>query len=102
MRISGCSSDVCSSDLSNRHYTCTYPPRRIEHGTITLKGSCVSKKGRKVAIAGSGTYTPTSFELTADVATEFAGLNISGRRSEERRVGTGCGRTWRSRWAQDD
>jgi len=76
---------------SNRHYACTYPTRRIQDGTITLKGTCVSKKGQKVAIAGSGTYTPTSFNLTADVATEFLGLDIAGRASTEaHRIGDTC------------
>jgi hypothetical protein len=75
----------------NRHYTCTYPTRTIQDGQITLKGTCVSKKGQKVAIAGSGTYTPTSFQLMADVAVEFAGLNIAGRASTEaRRIGDVC------------
>ncbi len=76
---------------SNRHYTCTYPTRRIQDGMITLKGTCVSKKGQKVAIAGSGTYTPNSFKLSADVATEFFGLDIAGRASTEaHRIGDTC------------
>ena len=76
---------------SNRHYTCTYPTREIRDGKITLKGSCVSKKGRKVAISGSGSYTPTSFNLTADVATEFLGLDVAGRASTEaHRIGDVC------------
>lgn len=76
---------------SNRHYTCTYPTRRIQDGTITLKGACVSKKGQKVAIAGTGTYSPTSFQLNADIATEFLGLDIAGRASTEaRRIGDTC------------
>src|SRR3546814_18511520 len=37
----------------------------------------------------------------ADVRLTYAGLpEISADRSEERRVGKGCVRTWRSRWAQ--
>jgi hypothetical protein len=76
---------------SNRHYTCTYPVNVIEHGRITLKGTCVSKKGRKVAIQGSGAYTPTAFNLTADVAVEFLGLDIAGRASTDaRRIGDTC------------
>jgi hypothetical protein len=76
---------------SNRHYTCTYPTRVIAGGQIRLKGSCVSKKGRKVAVQGSGVYTPTSFNLTADIATEFLGLEVAGRASTEaRRIGDAC------------
>jgi hypothetical protein len=76
---------------SNRHYTCTYPTNVISGGKITLKGTCVSKKGRKVAVEGSGAYTPTSFNLTAEIATEFLGLDIVGKASTEaRRIADSC------------
>ncbi|MCR5875938.1 DUF3617 domain-containing protein [Phenylobacterium sp. J426] len=76
---------------SNRHYTCTYPHKVIAGGRISLKGTCVSKKGRKVAVQGSGAYTPTSFNLTASIATEFLGLDIAGKASTEaRRIGDVC------------
>lgn len=76
---------------SNRHYKCTYPHKVIAGGKISLKGTCVSKKGRKVAVEGDGAYTPTSFNLTATIATEFLGLDISGRASTEaRRIGDVC------------
>ena len=76
---------------SNRHYTCTYPTRVIASGVIRLKGVCVSKSGQKVAVRGTGTYTPTSFTLTADIATVFLGLDILGRASTEaHRIGDVC------------
>ena len=76
---------------SNRHYTCTYPIRVITGGVIRLKGVCVSKSGQKVAVRGAGTYTPTSFTLTADIATVFLGLDILGRASTEaHRIGDVC------------
>ena len=76
---------------SNRHYACTYPTKVFAGGKITLKGTCVSKKGRKVAVQGSGAYTPTSFNLTAEIATEFLGLDIAGKASTEaRRLGDTC------------
>lgn len=76
---------------SNRHYACTYPTKVFSGGKITLKGTCVSKKGRKVAVQGSGAYTPTSFNLTAEIATEFLGLDIAGKASTEaRRLGDTC------------
>jgi hypothetical protein len=76
---------------SNRHYACTYPTRIIAHGRIILKGTCVSKKGRQVSISGKGSYTFTSFHLEADIATEFAGLPITGRASTDaHRVADAC------------
>ena len=76
---------------SNRHYKCTYPVRSFEGGKILLKGTCVSKKGREVEVSGQGAFTPTSFNLTANIATTFAGLPISGRASTEaRRIGDVC------------
>jgi len=76
---------------SNRHYACTYPTKVITGGAIKLKGACVSKKGAKVAVQGSGSYTPTSFTLTAEIATEFLGLDITGRASTDaHRIGDVC------------
>lgn len=76
---------------SNRHYKCTYPHKIIAGGKISLKGTCVSKKGRKVEVEGSGAYNPTSFNLTASIATEFLGLDIAGKASTEaRRIGDVC------------
>ncbi|MBU1378732.1 MAG: DUF3617 domain-containing protein [Alphaproteobacteria bacterium] len=76
---------------SNRHYTCTYPTKVFSNGKITLKGVCVSKKGRKIAVQGTGTYTPTRFDLTAEIAAEFLGLDIVGKASTEaRRIGDTC------------
>jgi len=79
------------SGPSNRHYACTYPTRVFRDGRIRLKGTCVSKKGRKVAVEGEGSYTPTSFTLTAEIATEFLGLDVAGKASTEaRRIGDTC------------
>lgn len=83
--------DKFMSGPSNRHYKCTYPTKVIEGGKIVLKGTCVSKKGRKVAVQGQGAYTQTSFNLTAEIATEFLGLDIAGKASTEaRRIGDTC------------
>jgi hypothetical protein len=79
------------SGPSNRHYTCTYPTKSFTNGQIRLKGTCVSKKGRKVAVQGAGSYTPTSFNLTAEIATEFLGLDVAGKASTEaRRIADTC------------
>lgn len=76
---------------SNRHYTCTYPTRSFAGGKIVLKGTCVSKKGRQVAVSGEGDFTPTTFKLIANIATTFAGIPVSGRASTEaRRLSETC------------
>ena len=83
--------DKFVSGPSNRHYACTYPTKVFAGGKITLKGTCVSKKGHKVAVQGAGSYTPTSFDLTAEIATEFLGLDIAGKASTEaRRISDTC------------
>lgn len=76
---------------SNRHYSCTYPTRTFQNGKITLKGSCASKKGRQVAIQATGSYTPSTFKLVADVDTSYAGLPLGGRfTTDARRLGDAC------------
>ena len=83
--------DKFVSGPSNRHYACTYPTKVFAGGKITLKGTCVSKKGHKVAVQGAGSYTPTSFDLTAEIATVFLGLDIAGKASTEaRRISDTC------------
>ncbi|MBX3486224.1 DUF3617 family protein [Phenylobacterium sp.] len=83
--------DKFLSGPSNRHYACTYPTRVFAGGQIRLKGTCVSKKGRKVAVQGTGSYSPDSFSLTAEIATEFLGLDVVGKASTEaRRIGDAC------------
>lgn len=79
------------SGPSNRLYTCTYPTRTFQNGQINLKGSCISKKGRQVAIQGQGTYTATTMTMTADIATELLGIEISGKaRTDARRIADAC------------
>lgn len=78
---------------SNRHYDCNYPAKLIENGVIRMSGSCVKRKGggARILVAGEGVYTRTSFKITATIATEIAGIPLSGRASTEaRRIGDAC------------
>jgi len=77
---------------SNHHYDCNYPMRTVENGQIRMSGACVErKKGRQVQVTAEGRYTQTSFHITANIATEFAGIPISGRASTDaRRIGDVC------------
>jgi hypothetical protein len=84
--------DKFLSGPSNHHYECSYPTRVVENGVIQMSGSCVERKGgRRVKVSGEGYYTPTSFTLTATIATRFLGIPVSGRASTEaRRIADAC------------
>lgn len=76
---------------SNRHYKCDYPTRLISNGKITLKGVCATKNGHQAAIAATGSYSPTSFRMVADVDTTYGALPISAKATTEaRRIGDTC------------
>jgi len=78
---------------SNRHYDCTYPDRHIAGGVIRLAGTCVKRKGggQPIKVEGEGVYAADSFSINATIATEIAGIPLSGRASTEaHRIGDTC------------
>ena len=78
---------------SNRHYDCTYPERHIAGGVIRLSGACVKRKGggQPIRVSGEGVYDRESFSINATIATEIAGIPLSGRASTEaRRISDTC------------
>src|SRR3546814_15060488 len=96
MRISDWSSDVCSSDLI---------------GCIEQRGDLVPRQivdqGRVGPLCRHGTYTQREIEAGWDAILDVTeerpdrrkpGIAGSGR-SDERRVGTECVSTGRSRWS---
>ena len=75
----------------NHHYTCVYPTHRVHAGKMLMKGACTDNKGRKVAVDGKGSYTPTSFHVEADIATTLLGLPITGHATTDaHRLGDAC------------
>src|SRR3546814_12534569 len=99
MRISDCSSDVCSSDLAFSNFDSAVHIRER-----------LSDLGFDARVAGSeppyrvrvGRY-PTR-AVAASVAARMKIQHVDGyvtRRSEERRVGKECVSTCRSRWSPD-
>ena len=75
----------------NKHYTCAYPTRVFENGRISLKGTCTDKKGKQAQVTASGAYSPSAFQMTADVDATYAGLPISARFSTDaRRLADAC------------
>ena len=83
--------DKVMSGRINRHYTCTYPEKRVADGRMFFKGTCVDKRGRKVNVTATGTYSPTAFTLTADLSGKVAGVPVSARASTTaKRLGDVC------------
>src|SRR3546814_14005057 len=94
MRISDWSSDVCSSDLGNRD-----GDREIEIIARRSEGD----RGRARIIGFDELPHPeTDDELDNEIDSERDRdpYDIARNRSEERRVGTECVSTCRSRWSQ--
>src|SRR3546814_8060377 len=77
MRISDWSSDVCSSDLTLRHY------EELPEGKLDEQGAA------RLAVDPQG----------AGAAHSPLRVRLSASRSEERRVGNECVSTCRSRWS---
>ena len=76
---------------SNRHYACTYPTRSTGDGKIRLKGSCTTKKGQVALITANGTYSPTTFKLSAALSTKIGGISLAGSAiTDAKRLGDTC------------
>src|SRR3546814_6945504 len=95
MRISDWSSDVCSSDLHDRFRHDLRADQeaggRVLRGVLVLTGGELPPPHVRLA------FLPGSVSGTA--GTTLAVVRTDVPRSEERRVGNGCVRTCRSRWA---
>lgn len=83
--------DKVMSGKINRHYTCTYPEKRVADGRMFFKGTCVDKRGRQVNVTATGTYSPTAFTLTANLSGKVAGVPVSATASTTaKRLGDVC------------
>lgn len=83
--------DKVLSGRINRHYTCTYPEKRVADGKMYFKGVCVDKRGRKVNVTATGTYSQTAFTLTAKLSGKVAGVPLSATASTSaHRIGDTC------------
>src|SRR3546814_14256748 len=101
MRISDWSSDVCSSDLKLRGgEVLDRGAHRLEDGDLVVVAPSAALAARQLQeVAGNvlGSEHPRLHGLH-DVAA-LLGRPGAGIRSEERRVGTVCVSTCRSRWS---
>src|SRR3546814_13911999 len=95
MRISDWSSDVCSSDLG---YEPLHLPAFHACAPAGVMNSTKQSEYAAPAIPDSRFPTPGS-PLIAILSGEDSGDQLGADRSEERRVGTECVRTCRSRWS---
>lgn len=76
---------------ANKRFTCTYPTRVFENGRIVLKGTCIDKKGKPAQIAIRGSYSPSTFQMVADVDLTVAGAPVNAKFSTDaRRLGDAC------------
>jgi hypothetical protein len=67
----------------NHHYTCACPDQSYAGGQIRFRGVCTDGKGAKVAIRGTGDYTPTTLHMSATFTFKLAGLPIAGEASTD-------------------
>jgi len=83
--------DKILSGRINRHYTCTYPTKRVGDGRMFFQGTCVDKRGRSLNITADGTYSATAFTLNAQLSGRYGGVPLSARMSTDaHRLGDVC------------
>src|SRR3546814_5938830 len=107
MRISDCSSDVCSSDLKGPYVRGSALQHRLGLALMTGVGTMsdltvTTDDGVALHVQGTGSGTDVLFlhEFSGDYRSwEDQVRALSRRRSAERRVGTECVSTCRSRWS---
>src|SRR3546814_13669548 len=100
MRISDWSSDVCSSDLLVAALVDRPLDDRIDQFAVAFLGfeeGRVESAGRRTIGRDFRRLLPVSVRIGIEVV-----ARLHARvRSEERRIGTGCVSTCRSRWSPD-
>jgi hypothetical protein len=75
----------------NHIYTCTYPKKEVGGGKIHLEGTCATRDGPPVPIAGQGTFTSDTLHIDARATIPFGGLNIAVKASTDaKRLGDTC------------
>jgi hypothetical protein len=75
----------------NHIYKCTYPKKLVGDGKIELEGSCKTRDGDPVPIAGSGVFTADTMHVDARIAPKIGGLTVAVHASTDaRRLGDAC------------
>src|SRR3546814_13047437 len=103
MRISDWSSDVCSSDLATDSVISTYAiPYQNPQKTATTVDPLAWVCYENVARRRGEHDAPDEASRRRSCWPVPSGVAVLHVRSEERRVGKGCGSKVRSRWLPDD
>lgn len=70
--------------LSTRKWRCTYPTRVVGDGNARFEGTCTDRKGRRVNVRLTGTYTETAFRFNGGAqlarGTPYIPASITARR----------------------
>jgi hypothetical protein len=75
----------------NHIYKCTYPTRVVADGKIRLEGSCKTRDGDPVPIAGSGAFTSDTMHVEARISPKIGGLTVPiHAETDARRLGDDC------------
>src|SRR3546814_11095076 len=103
MRISDWSSDVCSSDLVDGKGGSSFTEEQSGSNSYVSTGGGVS--GTYAGANGTKNFSPAAIGNVTQVADLASTVTVTGSifgnviRSEERRVGKECVRTFRTRWS---
>lgn len=83
--------DKILSGRINRHYTCTYPEKRVADGKMFFKGTCVDKRGRMVNVTATGVYSANAYSMQANLSGKIAGVPLrASANTVSRRLGDTC------------
>jgi hypothetical protein len=79
------------SGPSSKHYKCVYDQSQVSDGAVSARGSCIDKNGLHSTIAVKGNYTPTTFDLNAELRINVGGLPIPvTAHTQAHRVSSDC------------
>src|SRR3546814_11274538 len=100
MRISDWSSDVCSSDLAVRVLSCDFLPDWYEEWVLVESEEWRQLRLHALGMLARDLVNARRFGAAVSAAlAAVRGDPLRESRSEERRVGTECVHTFRSRWS---
>ncbi len=61
---------------SNNHYSCVYNHTHVADGAMSMDGECVDNNGLHSKIKVTGSYSPTTLQMQANLHLMVAGFSI--------------------------